>query len=58
MVDAEQHLPSAKRSRVLPGFHNEMGHLGRDKTLDLIGLRFCRPSMAKDVENLRENCER
>ena len=51
-------LPSAKRSLVLPGFHNEMSHLGRDKILDLIDLRFCRPSMAKDVENLMESGER
>ena len=50
-------LPSAKRSQVLHGFHNEMGHLGRDKTLDLIFHRFCWPGMAKHVEAHITNCE-
>lgn len=51
-------LPSAKRSQVIHDFHNEMGHLGRDKTLDLTSHRFCWPGMAKDVEAHITNCER
>ena len=47
-----------RRSQVLHGFHKEMGHLSWDKTLDLIGHRFCSPGMAKDVEAHITNCER
>ena len=40
------------------GFHNELGHLSRDKTLDLICQQFCWPGMEKDVIGaLRENLQ-
>ena len=38
--------------------HNEVGHLGRDKTLDLIRLRFCWPGMKNDVDTHIASCER
>jgi len=43
-------LPNSLKPRVLQGFHNELGHLGPDKTLDLIRQRFCWPGMEKDVD--------
>ena len=59
--DAEQLqlvLPAAARPQVLRGLHDDMGHLGRDKTLDLVRSRFCWPSMAQDVDTHIRNCER
>ena len=58
--DAEQLqlvLPAAARPQVLRGLHDDMGHLGRDKTLDLVRSRFCWPSMAQDVDTHIRNCE-
>ena len=51
-------LPAAMRTRVLQGLHDDVGHLGRDKTLDLLRARFCWPSMARDVDTHIRNCER
>ena len=51
-------LPNSLKPRVLQGFHNELGHLGRDKTLDLIRQRFCWPGMEKDVEKHIASCDR
>ena len=51
-------LPNALKPRVLQGFHNELGHLDRDKTLDLIRERFCWPGMGKDVDRHIASCDR
>ena len=42
---------------MLQGFHNKLGHLGRDKTLDLILHRFW-PGMKKDVDRHIASCDR
>ncbi len=51
-------LPNSLKLRVLQGFHDELGHLGRDKTLDIIRQRFCWPGMEKDVDRHIASCER
>lgn len=33
-------LPSALKGMVLKGLHNDVGHLGRDRTLDLVRTLF------------------
>ena len=44
-------LPKAIRNQALRGLHDEVGHLGRDRTLDLVRQRFYWPSLSKDVED-------
>ena len=51
-------LLKAIRSQALRGLHDEVGHLGRDRTLDLVRQRFYWPSLSKDVEDYLRNCER
>ena len=51
-------LPKAIRNQALRGLHDEVGHLGRDRTLDLVRQRFYWPSLSKDVEDYLRNCER
>ena len=51
-------LPKRFRVRALKGLHDEMGHLGRDRTLDLVRCRFYWPRMATDVEEYVSKCER
>ena len=43
-------VPNSVKCHVLQGFYNKLSHLGRDKTLDLIRLRFCWPDKEKDVD--------
>ena len=50
--------PGVMRKRALRGLHDDVGHLGRDKTLDLVRHRFYWPNMTRDVEAYLENCER
>lgn len=45
-------------SPILSWLHEDMGHLGLDRTLDLIRTRFYWPKMAKDVENKIKSCGR
>ena len=42
----------------LKGLHDDTGHLGKDKTLDLLGQRFYWPGMTRDVESYINSCER
>ena len=42
-------LPSALKGMVLKGLHNDVGHLGRDRTLDLVRTHFFWPRMTSDV---------
>ncbi len=51
-------LPREFRSTALSGLHNDVGHLGRDKTLNLVRARFFWPGMSKDVEEWIRNCDR
>ena len=49
-------LPSAFRKQALKGLHDDMGHLGRDRTLDLTRDRFFWPYMSSDVEKWIKRC--
>jgi transposase InsO family protein len=51
-------LPESCRQQALHSLHDQMGHLGRDRTLHLVRDRFYWPKMAQDVENYIKNCER
>lgn len=43
-------LPEELRAVVLQSFHNDMGHLRIERTIDLVRTRFYWPKMAADVE--------
>jgi len=49
-------VPMSLRSPILSWLQEDMGHLGLDRTLDLIRSRFYRPKMAKDIENKIKSC--
>uniref|UniRef100_A0A8C6TAT6 Gypsy retrotransposon integrase-like protein 1 n=1 Tax=Neogobius melanostomus TaxID=47308 RepID=A0A8C6TAT6_9GOBI len=51
-------LPSPLRSSALTSLHDEMGHLGVERTTDLVRSRFYWPRMATDVEEKIKHCER
>ena len=51
-------LPRQSRSTALQGLHDDIGHMGRDKTLDLVRDRYYWPRMASDVEEWVRNCMR
>lgn len=51
-------LPQQYREMLLKSLHDEMGHLGVDRTLDLVKSRFYWPRAAKDVEQYIKNCRR
>lgn len=61
-VDGQQRqqlvLPKSLRAVALRGLHNDVGHLGRDKTLELVRERYYWPRMATDVEEWVRNCMR
>ena len=55
----EQHvIPASSIPTVLKYLHNQMGHLGRDKTLSLVRQRFFWPRMQRDVTSWIDGCER
>lgn len=62
MIDQEDRdqlvVPVRWRDRILKGLHDDMGHLGRDKTLETIRHRFYWPSLTKDVDSYVARCER
>lgn len=49
-------LPSKFRETVLRSLHDDMGHLGVERTGDLVRNRFFWPKMAQDVEQYIKNC--
>ena len=49
-------LPSQLTDQVLKGCHDEVGHLGRDKSSELLRERFYWPSMYRDVVYQLSNC--
>ena len=51
-------LPAKYRGTALEGVHDEVGHLGQERTLDLLRSRFYWPQMSKDVQTKVRLCER
>jgi len=51
-------LPDVLRPIVLRNLHDDMGHLGTERTLELTRSRFYWPKMAADVERKVKTCER
>ncbi|XP_068078506.1 heat shock 70 kDa protein 12B isoform X1 [Danio rerio] len=51
-------LPKEFRATVLRSLHDEMGHMGIDRTLDLARSRFYWPKMAQEVEQKIKTCPR
>lgn len=51
-------LPAELRDTVLTSLHDHMGHMGVDRTLDLVRTRFYWPKMAMDVERKARTCGR
>lgn len=51
-------LPEECRPEVLFQLHDQMGHLGIERTLDLARSRFFWPRMSADVHNKIKTCER
>ena len=49
-------LPKKNRQQALKGLHDDIGHMGRDKTLSLIRDRFYWPRMSTEVEEKIKNC--
>uniref|UniRef100_A0AAY4BA93 Gypsy retrotransposon integrase-like protein 1 n=1 Tax=Denticeps clupeoides TaxID=299321 RepID=A0AAY4BA93_9TELE len=50
-------LPEELRASVLHSLHNDMGHMGIDRTLDLVRNRFYWPRMSADIERKVRTCE-
>ena len=48
--------PSSIRSRIIDGYHNKLGHLGRDRTIDFIRKRFYWPGMVSELEQWVKHC--
>lgn len=51
-------LPNVLKPSVLTSLHNEMGHMGVERTLELARSRFYWPRMAFDIETKIKQCER
>lgn len=51
-------LPPELREVVLTNLHDQMGHMGADRTLDPVSARFFWPKMALDVEKKVKTCGR
>ncbi|KAK7889282.1 hypothetical protein WMY93_024842 [Mugilogobius chulae] len=49
-------LPKQYHDVVLRSIHNESGHLGTERTLDLLRKRFFWPKMSQDAEQHIKNC--
>lgn len=51
-------LPNVLKPSVLTSLHDEMGHMGVERTLELARSRFYWPRMAFDIETKVKQCER
>lgn len=51
-------LPTSLRNTVLQSLHDDMGHLGIERTLDLVRTRFFWPKMSHAVVQKVKTCER
>jgi transposase InsO family protein len=49
-------IPSALRKEVMSSLHDNMGHVGRDRTVDLVRHRVYWPGWYKDVLSKVQNC--
>lgn len=49
-------LPPVFRDVVLKSLHDDMGHVGIERTTDLLRTRFYWPKMAEDTEQYIKNC--
>jgi hypothetical protein len=49
-------LPISERETALTGLHDDVGHMGRTRTLDLVRSRFFWPNMTKDVDKKIKLC--
>ena len=51
-------LPSKFRECTLEACHDEIGHLGLERSIDLLRDQFFWPSMGIDMEKKIKNCDR
>ena len=51
-------IPPDERQGILERLHNDMGHLGRDRTLELLQQRCFWPGLYTSVENWIKDCDR
>lgn len=51
-------LPEELRSLVMSQLHDQMGHMGIERTLDLVRSRFYWPRMSSEVEHKVKTCNR
>ena len=51
-------LPQELRQTVFESLHNHMGHLGVDRTVDLVRARFYWPKLQNTIEEKIKTCER
>ena len=51
-------LPKSHRTRAIAGCHDQVGHLGQDKVLDLLRDQFYWPGMHTDVVSYINSCPR
>lgn len=51
-------LPSQFRRQALTGCHDDVGHMGRERTMSLLRARFFWPGMSKSVADHVEQCGR
>ena len=49
-------LPSGERKKAMEGLHDQVGHLGCARTLDLLQARFYWPKMSEDVTEKIQKC--
>ena len=49
-------LPTSEREQALSGLHDDVGHLGRERTLQLVRARYYWPRMAEDVRTKVQTC--
>uniref|UniRef100_A0A674P0H7 Gypsy retrotransposon integrase-like protein 1 n=1 Tax=Takifugu rubripes TaxID=31033 RepID=A0A674P0H7_TAKRU len=49
-------LPKEFREMVMRAMHDDLGHLGQERTVDLLRSRFFWPRMSLDVEEYIKNC--
>ena len=51
-------VPKDFQSTIIKSIHDDMGHPGRDKTLELARQRFYWPGMSQDISHMVKNCRR
>lgn len=51
-------IPACLRQQAISGLHDEYGHLGYDRVVDLVRSRFYWPKMAREVKEKISMCDR